>query len=123
MALHCKFLFGSIGFREGILSIFKLNDRHCLHLFFFQFANNDIEGFKGLSEKDFSSINEVGLWYGQQNGSKQFVLEHKTYLMVAATYGSINVMKIILLYPEADVDFGVWGQQKHCPVFAYKVFD
>ena len=43
--------------------------------------------------------------------------------MVAATYGSINVMKIILLYPEADVDFGVWGQQKHCPVFAYKVFD
>lgn len=68
-------------------------------------SNNDIEGFKVLLEKDSSSINEVGLWYGRQNGSKQFVLEHRTPLMVAATYGSIDVLKLILSCPEAEVNF------------------
>ncbi|KAK7283886.1 hypothetical protein RIF29_13634 [Crotalaria pallida] len=68
-------------------------------------SNNDIEGFKVLLDKDPPSINEVGLWYARQNGSKQIVLEHRTPLMVAATYGSIDVMKIILSHPEADVNF------------------
>ncbi|KAG4386171.1 hypothetical protein GLYMA_12G237300v4 [Glycine max] len=80
-------------------------------------SNNDIEGFKVLLEKDSSSINEVGLWYGRQNGSKQFVLEHRTPLMVAATYGSIDVMKIILLCPEADVNFACGANKTtalHC---------
>ncbi|KAI4333136.1 hypothetical protein L6164_017978 [Bauhinia variegata] len=67
-------------------------------------SNNDIEGFKLVLERDSSSVNEVGLWYGRQNGSKQIVLEHRTPLMVAATYGSIDVLKLILSYPEADVD-------------------
>ncbi|CAL0303434.1 unnamed protein product [Lupinus luteus] len=68
-------------------------------------SNNDTESFKALLDKDPSSINEVGLWYARQNGSKQIVLEHRTPLMVAATYGSIEVMKIILSRPEADVNF------------------
>ncbi|KAJ1388620.1 Zinc finger, CCCH-type [Sesbania bispinosa] len=68
-------------------------------------SNNDIEGFKLLLDKEGSSINEVGLWYGRQNGSKQIVLEHRTPLMVAATYGSIDVLKLILSRPEADVNF------------------
>ncbi|XP_004510954.1 zinc finger CCCH domain-containing protein 30-like [Cicer arietinum] len=69
-------------------------------------SNNDIEGFKLLLDKEgASSINEAGIWYGRQNGSKQIVLEHRTPLMVAATYGSIDVMKLILSYPEADVNF------------------
>ncbi|XP_019449588.1 PREDICTED: zinc finger CCCH domain-containing protein 30-like [Lupinus angustifolius] len=67
-------------------------------------SNNDTESFKALLDKDPSSINEVGLWYARQNGSKQIVLEHRTPLMVAATYGSIEVMKIILSRPEADVN-------------------
>ncbi|XP_027357840.1 zinc finger CCCH domain-containing protein 30-like [Abrus precatorius] len=67
-------------------------------------SNNDIEGFKILVDKDSSSINEVGLWYGRKNGSKQIVLEHRTPLMVAATYGSIDVLKLILSCPEADVN-------------------
>ncbi|XP_057458639.1 zinc finger CCCH domain-containing protein 30-like [Lotus japonicus] len=68
-------------------------------------SNNDFEGFKELLYKDASSINEVGLWYVRQNGSKQIVLEHRTPLMVAATYGSIDVLKVILSCPEADVNF------------------
>ncbi|CAJ2657480.1 unnamed protein product [Trifolium pratense] len=69
-------------------------------------SNNDIEGFKLLLDKEgASSINKAGIWYGRQCGSKQIVLDHKTSLMVASTYGSIDVIKLIVSYPEADVNF------------------
>lgn len=67
-------------------------------------ANNDIEGFKRLIERDPSSIDEIGLWYGRRKGLKQMVLEHRTPLMVAATYGSIDVLKVILSLSDADVN-------------------
>ncbi|KAK4377938.1 hypothetical protein RND71_004234 [Anisodus tanguticus] len=67
-------------------------------------ANNDIEAFKRWIERDLASIHEVGLWYGRQTGSKQMVLDHRTPLMVAATYGSIDALKQILSLPEVDVN-------------------
>ncbi|XP_050244814.1 zinc finger CCCH domain-containing protein 30 [Quercus robur] len=67
-------------------------------------ANNDIEGFKRLIERDPSGIDEIGLWYGRKKGSKQMVNERRTPLMVAATYGSIDVMKLILSLSDADVN-------------------
>ncbi|KAA8518204.1 hypothetical protein F0562_015678 [Nyssa sinensis] len=67
-------------------------------------ANNNIEGFQRSIESDPSGIDEIGLWYGRQKGSKQMVLEQRTPLMVAATYGSINVLKLILSLPNADVN-------------------
>ena len=67
-------------------------------------ANNDIEGFKRLIERDPSGIDEIGLWYGRKKGSKQMVNECRTPLMVAATYGSIDVMKLILSLSDADVN-------------------
>jgi hypothetical protein len=67
-------------------------------------ANNDIEGFKRSIERDPSCIDEIGLWYGRKKGSKQMVNEHRTPLMVAATYGSIDVMKLILSLSDADVN-------------------
>ncbi|KAK7336577.1 hypothetical protein VNO77_17122 [Canavalia gladiata] len=67
-------------------------------------AKNDIEGFKRLIEYDPSSIDEVGLWYGHRKGSKQMVNEQRTPLMVAATYGSIDVMKLILSLSDADIN-------------------
>ncbi|KAK4378031.1 hypothetical protein RND71_004327 [Anisodus tanguticus] len=67
-------------------------------------ANNDTEAFKTWIERDLSSINEVGLWYGRQKGSKQMVLEHRTPLMVAAMYGSIDVLKLILSLHGVDVN-------------------
>ncbi|KAJ0715457.1 putative ankyrin repeat-containing domain-containing protein [Helianthus annuus] len=67
-------------------------------------ANDDIEGFKKAIESDPSGIDEVGLWYGRQKGSKQMVLEHRTPLMVAAMYGSIDVLKLILSQSKADVN-------------------
>ncbi|CAN4118455.1 unnamed protein product [Withania somnifera] len=67
-------------------------------------ANNDIDAFKRWIERDLSSIHEVGLWYGLQKGSKKMVLEHRTPLMVAAIYGSIDVLKLILSLPGVDVN-------------------
>lgn len=67
-------------------------------------ANNDVEGFKQSIERDPSGVDEIGQWYGRQKGSKQMVLEYRTPLMVAATYGSIDVMKLILSLSDLDVN-------------------
>ncbi|OVA17207.1 zinc finger protein [Macleaya cordata] len=67
-------------------------------------ANNDLDGFKRLIERDISAVDEIELWYGRQKGSKQMVLEHRTPLMVAATYGSVDVLKLILALSQADVN-------------------
>ncbi|GAB2295535.1 hypothetical protein Dimus_029699 [Dionaea muscipula] len=67
-------------------------------------ANNDVEGFKRLIECDPSSIDEIGLWYLRQKGSKQMVYEHRTALMVAAMYGSIDVVKLIVSLSIVDVN-------------------
>ncbi|GMN53607.1 hypothetical protein TIFTF001_022744 [Ficus carica] len=67
-------------------------------------SNNDVEGFKRLIDRDSSSINEIGLWYSREKGAKHIVREYRTPLMVAATYGSVDVLKLILLYPEVDVN-------------------
>ncbi|KAF7819011.1 Zinc finger CCCH domain-containing protein 30 [Senna tora] len=67
-------------------------------------ANNDIVGFQRLIECDPSCVDEVGLWYGRGKGSKLMVNEQRTPLMVAATYGSIGVMKLILSLSNADIN-------------------
>ncbi|KAG4991140.1 hypothetical protein JHK87_024597 [Glycine soja] len=68
-------------------------------------SNNDFEDLKLALDRDASLINEVGLWYVRQIGSKQIVLQPRTPLMVAAMYGSIDVLKLLLSCPEADVNF------------------
>ncbi|KAG2309467.1 hypothetical protein Bca52824_029215 [Brassica carinata] len=59
-------------------------------------ANNDVEAIKLSIDRDPSCVDEPGLWYGRQKGSKAMVNDHRTPLMVAATYGSIDVIKLIL---------------------------
>ncbi|MBA0848363.1 hypothetical protein Goshw_001100 [Gossypium schwendimanii] len=80
-------------------------------------ANNDVEGFKRRIEHYPFSVDEVGLWYGRQKGSKQMVNEERTPLMVASTYGSIDVIKLIISSSDADVN-RVCGRDKstalHC---------
>eukprot|EP00262_Sarcandra_glabra_P022137 TRINITY_DN9678_c2_g1_i1.p1 TRINITY_DN9678_c2_g1~~TRINITY_DN9678_c2_g1_i1.p1 ORF type:complete len:653 (+),score=73.17 TRINITY_DN9678_c2_g1_i1:382-2340(+) len=67
-------------------------------------ANNDLEAFKLSIQRDVSAIDEPGLWYGRQKGSKQMVLEHRTPLMVAATYGSVEVLQLLLSLSASDVN-------------------
>ncbi|KAL5764852.1 hypothetical protein ACOSQ2_017446 [Xanthoceras sorbifolium] len=66
-------------------------------------ADNDAEGFK-LAIGDVSAIGEIGLWYSFHGVSKKMVLECRTPLMVAAKYGSVDVMKLILSLSKADVN-------------------
>ncbi|XP_057488037.1 zinc finger CCCH domain-containing protein 30-like [Actinidia eriantha] len=67
-------------------------------------ANNDVEGFKRFIERDLAGIDEIGLWYGRKKGPKHMVLEHRTPLMVASTYGSIDVVKLILSVSNSDIN-------------------
>ncbi|XP_021740957.1 zinc finger CCCH domain-containing protein 30-like [Chenopodium quinoa] len=67
-------------------------------------ANNDVEAFKRLIEEDPSGIDEPGLWYVRKKGSKQMVYEHRTPLMVASIYGSMDVLKLILSLSITDVN-------------------
>ncbi|KAL3841244.1 hypothetical protein ACJIZ3_025835 [Penstemon smallii] len=65
-------------------------------------ANNDIEGFKKYIDQEPSRIDEIGLWYGREKSSNKMVLHHRTPLMVASTYGSIDVLKLLVSSPEVD---------------------
>ncbi|XP_022982864.1 zinc finger CCCH domain-containing protein 30-like [Cucurbita maxima] len=70
-------------------------------------ANDDVDAFKRSIERDLSGIDEIGFWYGRLRGSKQMTNEQRTPLMVAATYGSIEVLKLILSLSCADVNRAV----------------
>ncbi|KAL4385111.1 hypothetical protein GQ457_15G026840 [Hibiscus cannabinus] len=59
-------------------------------------SDNDVEGIKQSIEQDASSIEEVGLWYCREKGSNQIVAKHRTPLMVAASYGSVDVVKLLV---------------------------
>lgn len=68
-------------------------------------ANNDLIGFKQAVEAGGSSVNEISLWYGRQVGSGQkMVLEQRTPLMVAALYGSLDVLSYILSGGRVDLN-------------------
>lgn len=80
-------------------------------------ANNDYEAFKQLIEVDDSAIDGIGLWYCRKKGLRQLVHEHRTPLMVAATYGSIDILKLILSHPNTDVNNSCGSDQTtalHC---------
>ncbi|XP_042451582.1 zinc finger CCCH domain-containing protein 24-like [Zingiber officinale] len=67
-------------------------------------ANNDVEAFRRSVEHDPSAVDKVGLWYGRKKGSNRMVLEHRTPLMVASTYGSLDVLKFIVSLPSVDIN-------------------
>ncbi|CAI9103088.1 OLC1v1001522C1 [Oldenlandia corymbosa var. corymbosa] len=67
-------------------------------------ANNDAEGFKRMVEQDPSSVDEVGLWLVRRTDIKKIVNEERTPLMVAATYGSVDVLRLIVTLPEVDLN-------------------
>ncbi|KAM7262612.1 hypothetical protein ACFE04_000295 [Oxalis oulophora] len=80
-------------------------------------SDNDVEGFKKCIDKDTSAVDTIGLWYIRQKGCKQVVAEQRTPLMVAAMFGSLDVMKLILSCSYEDVN-RVCGSDKstalHC---------
>ncbi|KAL0823388.1 hypothetical protein Bca101_047065 [Brassica carinata] len=82
------------------------NAAECEHSFsaLLEFAaDNDVEGFKHQLSL-VSSVNQVSLWYRRHRLVKRMVVEQRTPLMVASLYGSLDVVKLILSFPETDLN-------------------
>ncbi|CAL0334995.1 unnamed protein product [Lupinus luteus] len=67
-------------------------------------AADNLKGFKEAVEEDCHDVNEVGLWYGRRVGSKEFGYEERTPLMIAAMFGSKDVLSYILGTGVVDVN-------------------
>ncbi|CAN4098730.1 unnamed protein product [Withania somnifera] len=59
-------------------------------------ASDDISNFQKAVEEEGHNINEVGLWYVRRVGVKKMGYEERTPLMVAATFGSKQVLNYML---------------------------
>lgn len=67
-------------------------------------ANDDLTSFKHVVEERGSDVNEVSLWYGRSFGSKKMMLEERTPIMIAALYGSTEVLNYIIQTRKVDVN-------------------
>ncbi|CAH9118278.1 unnamed protein product [Cuscuta europaea] len=76
----------------------------CFSSFLELAANNDVEAFRRSIDREPAAVDEVGLWLVRKKTSKQIVNEERTPLMVAATYGSVDVLKMIISHPIVDVN-------------------
>lgn len=59
-------------------------------------ANDDLAGFKTAVEERSAKVDACGSWYYRQFGSTQMVWSQRTPVMIAALYGSLEVLKYIL---------------------------
>ncbi|KAJ4769597.1 Zinc finger CCCH domain-containing protein [Rhynchospora pubera] len=67
-------------------------------------ANDELEPFKAAIAADPTAADRTGLWYERNKVSNRMVLEHRTPLMVAATFGSTKVLSFLLSLPSVDVN-------------------
>jgi len=67
-------------------------------------AADDLIGFKIAVEKEGHDVDGVGLWYGRRAGSKKIGYEERTSLMVASTFGSLDVLAYVLGTGRVDVN-------------------
>ncbi|KAI3809146.1 hypothetical protein L1987_25116 [Smallanthus sonchifolius] len=68
-------------------------------------AADDVLGFESEVKIHKLGLNDVGFWYGRKNGSKRKMgFEERTPLMIAALYGSTNIVKHIIGTQKADVN-------------------
>ncbi|KAJ6816093.1 putative zinc finger CCCH domain-containing protein 24-like [Iris pallida] len=67
-------------------------------------ADDDVERFKLSIENDPSAVDEGGPWYRRRNCSNLVALDLRTPLMVAAAYGSLRVLRLILAASDSDVN-------------------
>lgn len=67
-------------------------------------ASNDLAAFKTEVEEKGFGVDEASFWYGRRIGSKKMGFEEKTPLMIAAMFGSIEVLKYIIGTDKVDVN-------------------
>ncbi|KAF5727328.1 Zinc finger family protein [Tripterygium wilfordii] len=59
-------------------------------------ASDDLIGFKRAVEEEGRDVNETGFWYGRRIGSKSMGFEERTPLMIAALFGSKDVLSYVI---------------------------
>lgn len=67
-------------------------------------ASDDLIGFKKAIEEQGCDIDESGLWYGRRMGSKKMGFEERTPLLIAAMFGSKDVLSFIIESGCVDVN-------------------
>ncbi|XP_078149638.1 CCCH-type zinc finger protein with ARM repeat domain-containing protein [Carex rostrata] len=67
-------------------------------------ANDELEPCKVAISADPTVADRAGLWYERNKVTNRMVLEHRTPLMVAATFGSTKVLSFLLTLPSVDVN-------------------
>ncbi|XP_057955144.1 zinc finger CCCH domain-containing protein 66 [Malania oleifera] len=67
-------------------------------------ASDDLIGFRSAVEGEGHDVDEAGLWYGRRLGSKKMGFEERTPLMIAAMFGSKQVLNYILETGNIDVN-------------------
>ncbi|MCO5571270.1 hypothetical protein L7F22_025008 [Adiantum nelumboides] len=59
-------------------------------------ANDDLDNFRKTVEERKNKVDELGVWYVRSPGGRQMVLEQRTAAMIAALYGSLDVLTYIM---------------------------
>ena len=59
-------------------------------------AFDDLTGFKNAVEEEGYDVDKSSYWYGKRIGSKKMGFEERTPLLIAARYGSKQVLSYIL---------------------------
>lgn len=72
-------------------------------------ASDDLIGFRRAVEEQGYDIDEPGLWYGRRIGSKKMGFEERTPLLVAAMFGSKDVLSYIIESGRVDVNRACGG--------------
>ncbi|XP_038706653.1 zinc finger CCCH domain-containing protein 66-like isoform X2 [Tripterygium wilfordii] len=67
-------------------------------------ASDDLIGFKRAVEEEGHDVNETGFWYGRRIGSKSMGFEERTPLMIAALFGSKDVLNYVIGTGRVDVN-------------------
>ncbi|KAJ0266776.1 Zinc finger CCCH domain-containing protein 66 [Hirschfeldia incana] len=68
-------------------------------------ASNDLSGFKSLIEEEgLDTIDKSGLWYGRRLGTTKMGFEERTPLMIAALFGSKEIVEYIISTGLVDVN-------------------
>ncbi|XXG39642.1 hypothetical protein AAC387_Pa01g0552 [Persea americana] len=81
----------------------KTDSCRCSSLLEFS-AADDLASFKKAVEEGEAALEEAALWYGRRIGTRQMGFDKRTPLMIAALYGSVEILKYILSKGGADVN-------------------
>ncbi|TYI45183.1 hypothetical protein E1A91_D13G018600v1 [Gossypium mustelinum] len=67
-------------------------------------ASNDLVAFKNEVEEKGLDLGEASLWYGRRIWSRKMGFEERTPLIIAAMFGSVDVLKYIIGSGKIDVN-------------------